>query len=816
MRLRSEWISVRRTGFILPMLVLSVTFIVAQQRAEAQAPQAITLGSLSNPPGSAGIAFPATAVGSTSAAVTLPLQVNASGTSIVSIAPAVSQGGKQEYAVTGTGCASNTALSAGKICNVTVTFSPEYPGYRPVPLQVATSAGTFNFGMVGLGTGPQVALTPNTITTVAGNGKAGYSGDGGPATSAEIDFPFGMAVDSAGNLYFADLGSNVVRKVAAGTGIITTVAGNGSADFSGDQGPATDAALNNPFAVAVDAAGNLYIADTYNCLIRRVDAGTGIITTVVNAATVPNPYSHLPPPPLPCGYSGDGKMAHFSQIKFPQGLALDQAGNIYIADTGNNVIREVNASTDIITTIAGNHTQGVTGDNGPAISAELYNPVSVAVDTAGNIYISDQGNNRIREVVASTGIITTVAGNGTAGFSGDGGQATSAELDQPQNIVLDSGGNLYIADSVNNRVRRVSPSGVITTVAGDGTAGFSGDGGTATSADMSVPTGMALDSAGNLYIGDFENYRIREVNVLASQLNFAATPIGFTSLDSPQTATVSNIGNAPLLFSVPASGLNPSITPGFPMSNSSTCPQLDLTSSAASLGVGDSCTLVLSFTPVSSGQINGAANIADNALGLAPLVQTIHLNAVGLPAGDAIPDFSVAISPSSQSVKYGATATYTVPVSGIYNFSGSVALAVTGLPSGETASLSPSTVTVSGSAPATATLTIATSPKSAAMVDRSPNGGSLVRYGFLLIPLPLLGIMRLRRGRNSLPRLRILGVLCLLSLGAITAGLSGCANIGLELEPQSYTVTVTGTSGNLQRSASAALTVESYVTIKYH
>ena len=804
--------------WVMLLVVSALAILAAEQRAMAQAPQAITLGSLSDLLASAGMPFPATAVGSTSTAVTLPLQVNAAGTTITSIAAPLSQGGKQEYTITGTGCALNTALSAGTICKVTVTFSPVYPGYRLVPLQVTSSAGTFNFGMIGLGTGPLVALAPNNtiatvagngtagdsgdggpatsaeikypigvaldsagnlyftdfshnvirkiaadtgiITTVAGNGTAGDSGDGGPATSAEIDFPSGMALDSAGNLYFADSVSNVVRKIAAGTGIITTVAGNGHAGFSGDNGAAIQAELDSPSGLALDSAGNLYIADTGNCFIRKVDAATGTIATAVGPGYFPK-QGNPPTPAAPAGYFGDGSLATQAWIDYPHGIALDQSGDIYIADTGNNVIREVNASTKIITTVVGNHKKGYSGDNGPATSAELNNPVSIAVDSGGNLYISDEGNDRIGEVAAASGIITTVVGDGTPGYSGDGGPAISAEVDQPQNIVLDSAGNFYIADSLNNRVR--------------------------------------------------------EVNVLANQLNFATTPIGFTSSDSPQTATVSNIGNAPLVFSVPASGLNPNITPSFTMSNSSTCPQLDLTSSAASLASGDSCSLVLSFTPVVSGPINGTANIADNALGLAPLVQTVYLNAMGLPASAGRPDFKLTATPSSQMVNAGSTATYTVSVSGIYDFDGSVALAATGLPPGATVSINPSAVTVTGSTPTTATLTIVTASSQAKLVptDRLPHGGFPLRYGFLLLPMPLLGMAGLRKRIRSLPRSLVLTVLCLLSLGGVTGSLTGCANIGLQLQPQTYTVTVTGTSGNLQRSANVTLTMQSYVTIKY-
>jgi sugar lactone lactonase YvrE len=412
------------------LATLGLIMFPAVERGMAQT-ATITLGSLNSPPASAGVPFPLTPVGSTSAALTLPLQINLAGTAINGVSAAVSQGGNQEYAVTSTGCALNTALSAGTICNVTATFTPAYPGWRSVPLQVVTSSGTFNFGMIGLGTGPQVALTPATIHTIAGNGFPGYSGDGGAATNATVYAPAGMALDAAGNLYFADFLNNVVRKIAAGTGIVTTVAGNGTAGFSGDHGPAIAAEMNGPYGVALDSAGNLYIADSQNCFIRKVIAATGIITTVVGIGNFPR---IMGVPTAPRGYSGDGYAATDAWMNSPQGVAVDHAGNIYVADTGNNVVREVNASTNIITTVVGNHKQGYSGDNGPAVSAELYSPISVAADTGGNIFIVDADNNRVREVATGTGIITTVAGNGTAGYSGDGGAATSSERNSPASI----------------------------------------------------------------------------------------------------------------------------------------------------------------------------------------------------------------------------------------------------------------------------------------------------------------------------------------------------------------------------------------------
>jgi N-acetylneuraminic acid mutarotase len=340
------------------------------------------------------------------------------------------------------------------------------------------------------------------IASQAGNGVLGYSGDGGPAASAEFSSPTGVAVDSSGNLYIVDADNNRIRKVTASTGIITTVAGNGTAGYSGDGGAATSAELDTPFGVAVDASGNLYIVDVNNDRIRKVTASTGIITTVAGNGT--------------WGYSGDGGTATSAELFSPFGVAVDASGNLYIADSGNNRIRKVTASTGIITTVAGNGTGGYTGDSGVATGAELNSPYGVAVDASGNIYIVDSGNNRIRKVTASTGVITTMAGNGTAGYSGDSGAGTSAELNSPFGVAVDASGNLYIADTYNLVIRKVTAStGIITTVAGNGTAGSSGDGGAATSAELSYPTAVEVDSPGNVYIADYNNNKVRTVGSIS-------------------------------------------------------------------------------------------------------------------------------------------------------------------------------------------------------------------------------------------------------------------------------------------------------------
>jgi sugar lactone lactonase YvrE len=330
------------------------------------------------------------------------------------------------------------------------------------------------------------------ITTVAGNGTAGYTGDAGPATGAELNYPIGVAVDASGNLYIADAGNNRVCK-ADRAGVITTVAGNGVPGYTGDAGPANGAELNYPMGVAVDASGNLYIADTKNNRVRMVDRA-GIITTVAGTGAQ--------------GSSSNGP-AISAELNQPTGVAVDKAGNLYIADNQNFCIRKVDTRGSI-TTVAGNGTEGYGGDGGPATGAELDYPTGVAVDKAGNLYIADARNNRIRKVDAR-GIITTVAGNGIQGYGGDGGAATSSELNYPADVVFDASGNLYIADDGNNRIRKVDARGIITTVAGNGIQGYGGDGGAATGAELNYPAGVAFDASGNLYIADIKSNRIRKV-----------------------------------------------------------------------------------------------------------------------------------------------------------------------------------------------------------------------------------------------------------------------------------------------------------------
>jgi sugar lactone lactonase YvrE len=346
-----------------------------------------------------------------------------------------------------------------------------------------------------------------TIWTVAGNGNYGYSGNGGLATSAKIASPDGVALDSAGNLYIADTWNFQIRKVTAKTGIITTVAGNGKRGYSGDGGLATSAEISYSYGLAVDSAGNLYIADSLNNVIRKVAAKTGIISTVAG--------SGMP------SYRGDGGLATSASISSPYDIALDSSDNLYIADSGNNVIRKVMAKTGIITTVAGSKAWGYSGDGGLATSATLDSSKGVAVDGSGNLYIASSWFDRIRKVTAKTGIITTIAGNGKQSYSGDGGLATSAALNSPQKIAVDGAGNLYIADAGNEVIRKVTATnGIITTIVGSNEYGYWGDGGAATMAELKSPEGVALDVSGNLYFTDAGNNVVRKVGS-ATQ---AATP----------------------------------------------------------------------------------------------------------------------------------------------------------------------------------------------------------------------------------------------------------------------------------------------------
>jgi len=476
------------------------------------------------------------------------------------------------------------------------------------------------------------------INTVAGNGSGGFCGDGGPATGACLYSPVSTTLDSAGNLYIADQNNYRVRKVDSSQNI-NTVAGNGSPNqttlvsgtstgitlnypwgivgdpsgnlfvanqqdhavqelvisssqvnilagtgtggYNGDGIHANTAQLQYPAGLARDSAGNVYIADQYNHIIRKVDTG-GNISTVAGT-------------PSSAGYSGDGGPATSAQLYYPTGIFVDSSNNLYIADTYNQVIRKVSGGT--IITVAGSNINGYGGDGGPATSAKLNYPQGVKVDSAGNIYIADTNNHRIRKVSAVSGNISTVAGNGTAGFSGDG-IATQNSVYNPLNIWVDVNANLFIVDTYNLRVRMVDGGGTMTTVAGNGTAAFAGDGGPAINASLYYPSDVYVDATGNLFVTDAYNFRARQINAFAAvgrstgSLSFGVSPVGKTA--TPQAFTLSGVGPA-AISSITATG---------DFSEVDNC--------AGNLPNGSNCTVYVYFTPTTSGTRTGGITINSN------------------------------------------------------------------------------------------------------------------------------------------------------------------------------------------------------------
>lgn len=345
------------------------------------------------------------------------------------------------------------------------------------------------------------------ITTVAGTGTIGFSGDGRRAREAAFSYPADVAIGSDGSLYISDLGNDRIRKVEAGTELVTTIAGGALKGYIGDDGPAEKAGLENPGNVVIDDDGNIYIADTGHNRVRVIDATTGTITTIAGGGSRPGDIENI--------------KGTETALIIPRRLALDSNGNLFIAESGGHRVRRLGTD-QLITTAAGKtlpnvqDTGGFKGDGRHALQARLRKPSGIAIDDEGNIYISDTGNHRIRRVNAFDGNITTIAGS-KGGYQGDDGPALEANLRLPLDLAIDGDGNIFIADGGNHVIRRIDRrSGVITTVAGTGKIGYKGDGGPATEARLHYPTGIAIDSSGNLYIADTNNHVIRMVRGIAT------------------------------------------------------------------------------------------------------------------------------------------------------------------------------------------------------------------------------------------------------------------------------------------------------------
>lgn len=488
-------------------------------------------------------------------------------------------------------CAPGNTASGS--CSITVTFQPKAPGERRGAVVLLDTNGAVMGGLplYGIGTGPVGVLIPGTINTVAGNGQWLYKNeaDGGAATASPLYLPGGVAVDPAGNIYIADSSNNRIRFVNAQTGTISTVAGDGNPGFANDGTAGTTAEVNNPAGIVLDGAGNLYIADSGNHAVRKLTLATGTLTTVAGQLGLE-------------GSSGDGGLATAARLDAPEGVALDAAGNLYISDTGNQIIRKVDAVTGIITTYAGKlGNAGYAGDGAQAINALLNTPWGLTTDANGDLFIADLSNSVIREISPS-GIIKTIAGTGSSGSLTPGLPATSTNLKTPAAMLLDAAGNLYVADSGHNQVLKISAATQrVSIAAGNGNESFSGDQGAAPQAGLYGPYALALDSQGNLYVADMFHNRIRELFNSQATLTYPAVRVGRTS--SAQSQTVENDGNANLEWTALTPDRNSAI---------------DATASTCVVGTpvasGSTCTVAAQFSPqVTGSPVTGTIQLASNA-----------------------------------------------------------------------------------------------------------------------------------------------------------------------------------------------------------
>jgi large repetitive protein len=542
------------------------------------------------------LTFPATSVGTPSAEVTVAVSFQTAGEVVVVKVLTLGAPGLDFAAGTGASCI-NAEKTAGQTCPQSLAFTPSAPGLRMGAVVLVGDNGKIlgTTYISGIGQGGLGVMVPGNTLSVAGSYRAWTSTkDGILATAANLWEPQSMAFDGAGNMYVADTLHNKIRVVAppasgATAGIITTFAGTGDAGFSGDGGQAKLAALNGPSGVAIDGAGNVYVADTGNNRIRKITPA-GIITTLAGNG-VPD-------------FAGDTQPADGvnTELNNPYGLTIDYAGNLYIADTNNQRVRRIDAATGVITTVAGNGIPSgngdgygtYTGDGGPASAAGLSLPYAVAFDGSGNMFIPDSANNCIRRVDASTGIITTVAGTGgKSGYKGDGGAATAALLDVPSGVAVDAAGNLYIADTQNSAIRKVnSLTGKISSLIVNGLGSALPLPGTGSLGPVAVyaPIGLFLDGKGNLYFADRYNMLVREVVGNAGVLNFTATSVFLGQQSTtPLVQTVENDGNAPFTLTALTADPNAAIDP-----NTTTCNLTD------ALTLNATCNIGVFFAPSTS------------------------------------------------------------------------------------------------------------------------------------------------------------------------------------------------------------------------
>lgn len=547
--LSTLWKRVCSFPLVLPLVLAATVFVTVPASAQVfQFPSAVSAGG-----------------GSSTQTVSVPVTSSGSLGSITVGTQGLS--GYDFSFVSGGSCTLSNSYVATQTCTVSVQFTPQAPGLRSGGIVLKSGSGTVMGSVLlsGTGSGPLVSWLPGTMSTVVGDGTWIYRGDNVQAKDSTLFLPQGIVVDAAGNLYISDSSSNRVRRIDAQTQVITTIAGNGDPGYTGDGGPATGASVSNPTGLALDGLGNLYIADNYNHVVRAVDLGTNIIRTVAGTGTA--------------GYTGDGGAATSARLNGPNGLAIDPAaGVLYIADTGNSAVRKLDLVTGSINAFAGTGVAGYSGDGGTATSAQLNLPWGVAVAANGRVCIADQANHMVRCV--ASGVIQSIAGTGTAGFSGDGSAASGAALRYPGALLFDTAGNLLISDTGNNRVRRINAvSGLIETITGTGGQSFQGDDGPANAAMVYGPYSMALDGYGNLYIADMFHNRVREITTNLAKMTFAAIRVGRTS--PTQTITVENAGNASMTITDVALVSNASLD-----GTSTTCGANTVLASSTSCVVG--------------------------------------------------------------------------------------------------------------------------------------------------------------------------------------------------------------------------------------
>ncbi len=540
-----------------------------------------------------------TTVGQSSAAITVPITLTS--TAQTYAATAVTQGVENlDFSIMSETCtADEPSPPVGTVCTATVVFTPKYPGLRSGAVLVKSSDGTTLLGSTlisGVGTGSLAVLDPGVINTVAGNQFWTYSpgNEGYPASSSSLYLPYGVVADPSGKVYISDTLNGRVRMVDT-SGKIWTIAGDGTFGYSGDGGAATSAEVNEPSGLAIDGAGNIYFADSGNDVVRRIDRVSGVITTVAGT-------------PGNAGFSGDGSAATAAKLSSPEGIAFDAEGDLFIADSGNEVIRKVDATNGTISTVAGEPGEAAYNGEGTATTHMLNLPWSVAVGPDGALYIADTGNSRIRRVIG--GVISTVAGSNVQSYGGDGHPAIQAALNQPYGIALDPAGDLYIADSGNHCIRKVSPgSGVsngtatIQTIIGTpGNGNYGGDGKAANLAQVNGPYELYFAQNGDFYFADTHNNRVREV---------VATPFTMPAFhdtkatklsDDVQTENVDSDGNADLQLNAPA--LNNAALD----SNTTTCSFTQPTTQ------GTACTVGVQFAPsIAQQDLQGTVTMGSDA-----------------------------------------------------------------------------------------------------------------------------------------------------------------------------------------------------------